>query len=303
MRWPFELALATAKATIPRAVRTWARTVRPFSEEPGRERWTIEQGCIQIQWLKDAGIPITGATVMEVGTGWQPLIPVLYALAGAARVYLTDIVRLVDPASWQHTLGVLRAHTALIASGLQLAEGEVAERLASIAPWSLRGAFAALRLEYLAPVDGRALPLDPASVDVVYSRAVLEHVPPEVLPDLARDWHRVLRQTGVTLHFIDTADHWAFHDPSICYANFLKYPEWLWRWTGLNEQHYQNRWRHPAYMSWLTTHGFTIVRAERTVDPRSLRALSSMRIAPPFLGLAAEDLASIETRVLARPHH
>ena len=46
-----------------------------------------EQGIEQIRWIAEND-PISGSTMMEIGTGWQPMIPILFSLGGAARVYL-----------------------------------------------------------------------------------------------------------------------------------------------------------------------------------------------------------------------
>ena len=39
-----------------------------------------------MEWVSEI-LPIKGASVLEIGSGWQPMIPLLYSLAGASRSF------------------------------------------------------------------------------------------------------------------------------------------------------------------------------------------------------------------------
>jgi|ERR1017187_904236 SAM-dependent methyltransferase len=155
-----------------------------------------------------------------------------------------------------------------------------------------------LRLKYLAPCDCRALDLPAESVDVVVSRAVLEHIPPNVIDRIFVESRRVLRPGGLACHFVDNSDHWQFEDRNISRVNFLRFSDRMFWWTCINPLNYQNRLRHSEYRELLIKSGFTILRDESEIHPDSLAALEDLPIAPRFQHFTREDLATIGSALL-----
>ena len=76
-------------------------------------------------------------------------------------------------------------------------------------------------IDYHAPADARATRETSASVDLVYSNSVLEHVPRDIIRGLMVESQRILRPTGLALHNIGCNDRYAFRDRSISFVNFL----------------------------------------------------------------------------------
>jgi SAM-dependent methyltransferase len=159
--------------------------------------------------------------------------------------------------------------------------------------------FRELQLEYLAPCDCRALPLEAGSIDIVFSRAVLEHVPKEVIAAIFVESHRVLRGRGVALHLVDHSDHWSHRDPRISAVNFLQYSDRLFSVTCLNPQNYQNRLRHSEYREMLEAAGFHVVSEQKTVDARSVTCLKTMRVDERFKRFSPEELATVDSLLFA----
>ncbi|HEX5431832.1 MAG TPA: hypothetical protein VFW83_07695, partial [Bryobacteraceae bacterium] len=114
---------------------------------------------------------------------------------------------------------------------------------------------------------------------------------------------RVLRSGGVVCHIIDPSDHWSHADQSISRVNFLKYPDSLYGLAHVtNKLNYHNRLRHSEYVHLMNRAGFEMLREERNIDQRSLLEISSGRIkvAPRWRGFNPEDLATVDTFLLAR---
>jgi SAM-dependent methyltransferase len=153
-------------------------------------------------------------------------------------------------------------------------------------------------LEYLAPVDLATLP--DRSVDVIVSRAVLEHIPLPALEAITAQCRRVLAPGGYICHVVDNTDHYAHGDRSIDYANFLKFDDWQWRLLTLGPLSFTNRLRHSDYRALFERAGLRIVKEHRNVDARSLDALRSRRLAPAFRGRDFEDLATATSLFVAR---
>ena len=92
------LANAVVRGVLPfqptlRRVKRW---LKPYDDNPANSDFCITNGLEQLRVLKRAGVAVRGTTVLEFGSGWLPLIPMLFRLAGAERLVMTDIVRLMD---------------------------------------------------------------------------------------------------------------------------------------------------------------------------------------------------------------
>lgn len=301
MRWELRAAVDAAKACVPfqAPLRRLKHRYVGYDDKPGREAWTIEEGLVQIGWLRDAGFCFERATVLEIGTGWQPLIPLLYAIAGCRSILLVDAVPLLEPALVARAVALLANKIPEIADRLTLPEHVVASRLAFTPSARLSDCLAPFNMRYLAPADARRLPIESGSLDLIFSRAVLEHIPASVLGGIVTEARRVLAPGGRMLHFIDTADHWAFDDARISRVHFLTLSDFAWRLTCLHPQNYQNRLRPSEYLTMLRGEGFDVVRTEVKLDPRSLAALPTMLLAERFRGMAPDDLTAIDSRILA----
>jgi SAM-dependent methyltransferase len=301
MRWQLKCFVDSCKGVIPfkDGLREIKYLLVPYVPDPSNNDWTIQQGLMQIEALR-AVRPLENAVVMEVGSGWQPLIPALYSLAGAGRVYLTDLRRLCQTASFETALASLRLYRDRILKSLGIGEKAFDDAVAWKPSDGLAEGFKRLRLEYLAPCDCRHLDLAAGSLDVVTSRAVLEHIPPDVIQGIFTESFRLLKPGGLACHIVDNSDHWQHSDNSISRVNFLKFPDSVFRWTYLNGLNYQNRLRHSEYLEMLTKSGFTMLREERDVDQPSVAALQTLPLADRFRRFTVEDLATMNSFLLAR---
>src|SRR5579862_2049472 len=185
MRWQWKCLIDTAKALLPyeHQLRKAKYQLFSYREEAGRDSWTIQEGLEQIDWIRSVR-PLESLSVLEVGSGWQPIIPVLFSLAGAGRVLMTDMVRLCTPASLQAALRSLMKHKSLIVERLRVSENTFDLSTSWDPSLDVDQALGRLRLKYLAPCDCQHLDLPSESLDVIVSRAVLEHIPPPVIDNI-----------------------------------------------------------------------------------------------------------------------
>jgi len=294
--WQVLCVFDTLKAALPgqRRLRLCKDRVIGYRRDASTDKGTIRSGLKIIEWAGD----VQGRLVVEIGSGWQPMLPLLFALKGA-RVVLTDLHRLMRAATVEAALEALREDRETIIQALGIPSGRFEDVVRPGLPWKER--FARLGLYYLAPCDCRRLPLSDGSVDLVYSRAVFEHVPPVILGDILKEAARVLRPLGRMIHIVDHSDHWSHRDPRLSRVNFLRYPGHIFRWTCLNSQNYQNRLRHSQYVELILEAGFDLLREEREVRPQELEALDALPLAPEFRHFEREDLAAISSTFLAAP--
>jgi hypothetical protein len=299
--WLWKCFVDSCKGVVPfqNQLREIKYRLVPYVPDDWNNEATIQQGLRQIEALREYR-PIENTVVLEVGSGWQPLIPALFSLAGAECVYLTDLRRLCHTASLGTALEALRKYRDLIRKTIPISEDAFNRALAWEPASGLDTGFRLLRLKYLAPCDCQQLDLPAASVDIVTSRAAMEHIPPPVIQGIYNESYRLLRRGGLTCHIVDNSDHWQHRDRSISRVNFLKFSDGIFRWTYLNGLNYQNRLRHPEYGEMLVKARLTVLRNEATVSEESVGALQTLSVDKKFRRFTPEELATVNTFVVAR---
>jgi SAM-dependent methyltransferase len=251
--------------------------------------------------LIGARMPLEGAQVLDVGSGWLPIIPIMFSFRGVGKIYLTDLNRLMSLPSLNAAIRALRAEEKRIAAHWNLPPGALSAFLAQASSaTNLDQALGSLRLSYLAPCDCQHLDLPANSLDLVISRAVLEHVPPPVIQNIFIEAQRLLKPGALTAHIVDNSDHWEHGDKSLSRINFLRFSADFFRWTHINSLDYQNRLRHSQYIAMLRKANLTMVEDRADVDPQALADTKTLPLHPDFQGFAPEDLAAINSWLLAR---
>jgi SAM-dependent methyltransferase len=293
MRDTFPVGIAlrdAAKALLPfqPQLRRLKRRVASYADNPSNTEFAITQGLRQIAMLQDAGVDLRGADVLEIGSGWLPVIPLLFHLAGARSLTLTDVERLMDA----HTIRLAKQAIAGRAT-------EIAGRLGVDVAAGLAEPFTP---HYLVPwLPGQT---EAAPVDIVISRAVFEHIPEPALRALLSECRRIVRPDGVMCHTIDNSDHWQHRDRRLSRINMLRYDDdsLLWRIACLNTQAYQNRLRHSDYRQLLWETGWQVVAEDGEIDRNALLDAEKLPVAARFQGKTASDLATITSWFVVRPH-
>lgn len=300
MNWQAKCVIDSTKALLPfqSRLRRLKDRVTPYKSDVGDNLHTIRQGLRQVKWVTES-LDLKGACVLEIGSGWEPLIPILYSLAGASKVFLTDLNVLLRPSSFEAALESLRGQRETLRNQFDLDPSLLDHALRADAGTSMEDRLRELRLVYMAPCDCRKLGLPTASIDVVTSRACLEHVPPDVIQDIFYESFRLLRPGGVACHTVDYSDHWEHYDKRLSRVSFLKYSEATFRWTYINPLNYQNRLRHPEYIEMLQKSGLRLLREEHKLDQASLLRLPDMQVAERFHRFSPEELATIDGWLLA----
>lgn len=186
---------------------------------------------------------------LEIGTGWYPVIPLAFYLAGAKQVVTVDLNRLMNEQSLGDCIKTFQA--ALKEGKLSQFEehfkSERVEQLLMIDPAKreFETLLIALNLEYRVS-DARSLEDEAETYDLIHSNNVFEHIYPNILKEILKEFKRVLKPSGIMSHFIDMSDHFAHLDSSISIYNFLRFSESQWRRID-NSVQPQNRLRLGDY--------------------------------------------------------
>lgn len=260
-----------------------------------RKDWLVLVGH-----MTELGVSPHHLRYVEIGTGWFPTLPVCYTLAGAAGCDTFDLTRHLSAPLTFRMVAALRGHLPELAraTGRPLPEVTAAyDHLTQTG--SLTELLRRARIEYHAPADASATGLPAASVDVVYSNSVLEHVPPAAIARLMTESHRILRPGGLAIHSANCGDHYAYFDRTITAINYLTYPAADWEFWN-NALLYQNRLRPRDFLDLATAAGLTIVLQKHTPRPALLAALPGLQLAPEFHKYPAEQLCCTSIDFVAR---
>jgi SAM-dependent methyltransferase len=251
--------------------------------------------------LKTLGGDRVPGRILELGTGWYPVVPMLFYLTGCDEVLTVDI----------HPWMTVKTQMATISKYREWRErGWLDELLPSIREdrWEalmnvldhppgegLTGINALIGLSPLIR-DARNLDLEDDSLDFICSNNTFEHIPEEILVDILREFSRLLGPGGVMSHFIDMSDHFAHFDPGISIYNFLKFSKRTWRMLD-NRIQPQNRLRYRDYVKMYAEAGLPVTH--ETLWKGEPERLDAIRIHPEFSAYSREELAVSHACILS----
>lgn len=230
---------------------------------------------------------------LELGTGWYPIVPIAFFLIGAEKIYSVDISFLTSKE---------RLHTSLqkfvesqAAGQLQNYIDVLPERfdvittlLADYTAFTLEEVLRKLNIIYLIE-DARNLSLPNNSIDLVNSNNTFEHIYPEVLLPILREFKRVVnKNNGVMSHFIDMSDHFAHNDSTITMYNFLQFSDAQWKWID-NSLSPQSRLRIYDYKQMYAE--LEIPISDESCRKGNVSEVKSISLAEKFANIALDEIA------------
>lgn len=298
LKWQRRIAANSVKACVPfqNELRKLKHAIRP--PVPGRHHELVLDGILeQIALIRSAGGQIAGARVLEIGSGWIPVAPLVYRIAGAREVILSDQHRLLHPHSVEAAAAFLMQRADRLAQELGVAPGRVADVLGVPLGGGLEPMLKALGLDYVVPLGAETLRGD---IDLAYSHTVLEHIPPAALATIFALVRERLVEGGLFCNGIDNSDHRRGYDAKLPIVDFLRYSEPAWKMQCINPQDYTNRLRHSDYVALLEDAGFTLCETRVHVAAEALAGMAQAELPERFRHKSPEDLCTTWSLMLAR---
>lgn len=190
--------------------------------------------------------------VLELGTGWYPIIPIALFLNDFKSVISIDIMSWMNSESQLTTVKMFeqwRQQGKLAKYLPYINEEKWKQMMDLLKPGQvLEKEEISARLGFTSLLeDATKTSFDTNSIDFICSNNTFEHIPKVVLKGILKEFGRIAKQDGLMSHFIDLSDHFAHYDKKINIYNFLKYSESQWKLID-NDIQPQNRMRWPAYL-------------------------------------------------------
>ncbi len=186
--------------------------------------------------------------IIEIGSGWVPVIPYYMKYIGkASNIYTFDLnehyqKKAVEELNFLFSERFGVEIRSLVGEKFGLPEGILYYPKTNLIETSIE------------------------KVELVYSRFVLEHVTPEDIEQMHKKFQKDLDPGTLIIHLISPSDHRAYVDSTLSLQDFLKYNEEQWQ-AKQTKFDYHNRLRLPQYEKIFTSLGLEILYSEHNNPP------------------------------------
>lgn len=247
-----------------------------------------------IRYFQKYRSPSEDARVLELGTGWYPIIPLLLFLTKSSGKTIS-----LDIQNWLTKEGVITAIKGLkswkesgrLASEFGDVDGDrwqqLEEILLSEDSLTMEVIKSRINLDNRL-LDARNTGLEEGSFDLICSNNTFEHIYLEVLSPILEEFDRLMKKGGVMSHFIDMTDHFAHFDRSITVYNFLRFSKRTWRLVD-NSIQPQSRARFVDYIK--LYQALDIPITETDIWPIDLEALRQVPVHREYASYTENELA------------
>lgn len=231
--------------------------------------------------------------ILELGTGWYPVIPILFYLTSMGKVISVDIQQWMTRKTQEDTILKFKQwkEAGLLQNLQEAIDPERWEQLMDVLQRPENYSKEDInRLIGLSPLvaDARNLSIENDAIDFICSNNTFEHIPKEILSAILLEFKRVLHPKGMMSHFIDMSDHFAHFDSSITIYNFLKFSKKDWKLLD-NSIQPQNRLRFRDYLEMYQLCELPVSREE--IREGSLQELGKVKVHPEFSSYTPQELA------------
>lgn len=234
--------------------------------------------CFKGHWAATQDARRQPQTILELGPGDSLASSLIGCAMGVQRSYMIDsgpyATRVVDPYLQ------LRSRLKQLYPEAPLPEFSTVDEMLS-----------ATGGQYLTAGTDSMRGVPDGSIDLVYSQAVLEHVPFNELEEQFRQTRRVLHRDGVASHQVDLRDHLGNG------LNNLRFSHSFWETPRIHRSgFYTNRVRLPAYLEMFRRCRLQVRQIEVSRWPQL--PIKRSQLDRSFRDLSDEDLSVSSFRVV-----
>ncbi|WP_209310019.1 methyltransferase domain-containing protein, partial [Salinimicrobium oceani] len=213
---------------------------------------------VLIKLLHQGGVILEGKRVLEIGSGWAPVMPYFMLYQGKAKSVATfDLNRHFSKKNTE-----------------RLNEVFIEEYAIHVAPELSNTYKLPKNINYHPETD--LTKVDLPETEIVFSRFVLEHVKPEDILKMHIKFKEELKPGATIVHLISPSDHRAYVDNNLSLQDFLKFGKTQWQ-KKQSKFDYHNRLRLPEYLSIFKAAGLEVKHVEYENPKPGSEALKKFR--------------------------
>lgn len=216
---------------------------------------------------------------VELGSGWFPMAPFILICLGAREVHTFDT-------NEHYSSGrIAAAARAFMSWRPEFADSPVLREAARTS--RLPGS-----IHYHSKTDIREAAAEVSAADLAFSRAVLEHIPQDVIRGIHRSSLRWMAADSCWIHLISPSDHRAYSDHHLHLADFLRYSYEDWNRLSGNRFAYHNRLRRSQFRELFQEAGWSIRVDQADISPKAMKTLGRVPLHDDFQNFEPEDLVA-----------
>ena len=236
------------------------------------------------QLLKSYG-GVVNKNILEIGSGWMPIMPFFFNQHGGAKdVFTFDINEHYDNVYIDELSSIFKRdykYNLEIDSSCKYHLPEFVKYFPN------------------ANVIYSELP---TNIDLIFSRFVLEHVTPNDIRAMHKKFFDEYDENTLILHFISPSDHRAYSDKSLSHYDFLKYSSSEWNRIQTKFD-YHNRLRLPEYLELFDETGMEVLHLEYDSAEKGsekYNKFKALNIHSDFASMSEKELTAGSINVLLR---
>lgn len=230
---------------------------------PSRAKRFLER-CERHQAIRD------GSRLLEIGTGWMHWESMVLRSFYDVETTLFDVWDNRQLEALKRFFGQFEDSICEV-MGIDETQRQRIHHLTQVIVQakSFDDLYKSLGFQYVIDKNGSLEQFQDESFDLIYSVNVLEHIDRSAAPQLLRDYHRVLKSGGFSVHSIDISDHLVSFSRSkhMPRKNYLRYSDEKWKRTFENKVQYINRIQRQDWLDLFRESGLELVEEEtKTCD-------------------------------------
>jgi hypothetical protein len=245
-------------------------------------------------------------TFLELGTGWHPIMPLLFSLENAKEVCTVDLNFHVRKENILRLISFFEnriQHQFFKENKIEIDENRwqmlmkiksELQKSSSPSLIKLNELFSQMNVKFYNG-DAAKLNFENKNFDICFSVNTLEHIYQPMLQDILQNYVQHTNSSGYHLHVIDMNDHFSHIDSSITKYNYLQYSKEQWKLLDNNLQP-QNRLRITDFENIFRTINLSIIKEDSM--PAEMESFNSIMLHPDFKQYKAERCAIPNTTLL-----
>lgn len=234
--------------------------------------------------LQQQGFSLEEKNILEIGSGWVPVMPYFMLYLGKAQTVATFDLNQHFSLENNRRLNEVFVSKYGITFPVQISK-----------PFGLPN-----KITYYPNTNLIHAKLPESNM--VFSRFVLEHVKPEEIYLMHQKFKKELKPGSIIVHLISPSDHRAYVDPDLSLQDFLQYSEAEWR-KKQTKFDYHNRLRLPQYLAIFKAAGLEILHVEFDQpgpDSPAYNKFKALQLHDNYKGFSEEELMAGSINVVLK---